>query len=354
MPPPQRLTMLNDDARMRVIVTGGLGFIGSVTALRFNAAGNSVLVVDSVESNVVSAIDLRAVGIEVIEDSVANYLAACGTIEADLVVHAASPVGAAGVLRHPFGIAEHIVGATAAVGKACLAAGARLCHISSSEVYGLDGVLSERTSPRVPVEHSARVEYALGKLTSEAVLAGLARRGLKHSCLRPFNVVGARQSRFGGFVLPTFVQQALAGLPITVFSDGGQTRAFLDVEDLVDFIVAAASSQHAFQSACFNVGNPANSCSILELAQRTRVLLCSSSQIEFVDATEIYGPDYVEGASRHKLCHVERALALGWRPHRSLDEIIRAVAEHYRVRRDMRNSDARDNHALPARHSPAR
>ena len=176
----------------------------------------------------------------------------------------------------------------------------------------------------------------------------------KHICLRPFNVVGARQSRFGGFVLPTFVQQALAGLPITVFSDGGQTRAFLDVQDLVDFIVAAASSQHAFRSTCFNVGNPANSCSILELAQRTRC--CSAARRKSNSWTRRRFTDRItwKGRADTSSANVERALALGWRPRRSLDEMILAVAEHYRVRRDMRNSDARDNDALAARHSPAR
>jgi UDP-glucose 4-epimerase len=143
-------------------------------------------------------------------------------------------------------------------------------------------------------------------------------------------------------VLPTFVQQALANQPITVFEDGAQSRAFLDVEDLVRFIVEHGASDGLANGKCVNVGNPENACTIVELAERTKTLLSSTSTIRFVSGSEIYGPEYVEAASRHKLCDIGRAFALGWRPRRSLDEIIMTVAEHYSRHRDMRDSDARD------------
>jgi nucleoside-diphosphate-sugar epimerase len=328
---------------MRIVVTGGLGFIGSEIALRFRREGHAVLVVDSAESNVVEFAEARAVGIEVVEQPVLAFLKDCGgKVEADLVVHGASPVGAAGVLRQPYGIADGMVSATAELGRACLAAGAGLVFLSSSEIYGLNGVLAEDMRPQIPIDHSARVEYALGKLTSEAVLAALGRRGLGYVGIRPFNVVGARQSRFGGFVLPTFVQQALADRPITVFDDGRQSRAFLDVRDLAAFVIEQVTDALLAQRTCVNVGNPQNACTILDLAERTKALLGSSSAIRFVPGSDVYGPEYVEAASRHKLCDTRKAAALGWRPRRLLDEIIVDVATHYRQRRDTRNSDARD------------
>jgi nucleoside-diphosphate-sugar epimerase len=329
---------------MRIVVTGGLGFIGAELALQFRRDGHSVVVVDSVESNSMEADEARAAGIEVVEQTVLSYLADCGAaLDADLVAHAAGPVGAAGVLRRPDGIADGMVGTAAEVGRACLASGAGLVFISSSEVYGLDGQLTEAMRPQIPLEHSSRVEYALGKLTSEAVLAGLGRRGLRFVCLRPFNVVGARQSRLGGFVVPTFVQQALANLPITVFDDGQQSRSFIHVADLADFVSGYVDDELLEQRTCVNVGNPSTTCTILELAQRTKALLGSSSEISFVEGADVYGPGYVEAASRHKHCAIERASARGWRPRRPLDEIILDAAEHYRRHRDVRNSDVRDS-----------
>jgi nucleoside-diphosphate-sugar epimerase len=116
--------------------------------------------------------------------------------------------------------------------EACIAADAPLCTFSSAEVYGRSGLLHETDDIIVPPRYNVRLEYAIAKTLTEAITANARHRGLRGFVIRPFNVAGRGQSRAGGFVMPTFVQQALAGRPLTVFASGHQVRAFLAVTDL--------------------------------------------------------------------------------------------------------------------------
>jgi nucleoside-diphosphate-sugar epimerase len=160
--------------------------------------------------------------------------------------------------------------------------------------------------------------------------------------IRPFNVIGARQSRLGGFVVPTFVQQALAGMPLTVFDSGEQQRAFVAVDDLARFVVGHLRYKDFGHNERFNIGNPDNICTINELAERVVAVLGSKSIITHVDPRTVYGPLYRQAASEVKICDIDKARKLGWSPRKSLDEIIIEVAEHFRAHRDIRDSDARD------------
>ena len=107
-------------------------------------------------------------------------------------------------------------------------------------------MLAEGDDIIVPTHYNARLEYAIAKTLTEAATINSRHRGLRGFVIRPFNVAGPRQSRAGGFVMPTFVQQALAGRPLTVFAGGGQERAFLSATDLARFITDHADA--AFES----------------------------------------------------------------------------------------------------------
>jgi UDP-glucose 4-epimerase len=249
--------------------------------------------------------------------------------EADLVIHAASLVGPAGILPHAAHVGSSIVESTSRVIDACLEKDIPLLYFSSAEVYGKSGVLSEDTDIRVPARPNVRIEYALGKLTSEAMIANARTHGLRAVIIRPFNVVGPRQSSAGGFVMPSFVQQALAHRPVTVFESGTQQRAFTAVSDLVRFVTehlddALQSSQHVF-----NVGNPNNVTTIVALAHRVIELLHSRSHIVFTDGKQVYGPLYFEAESFVKAPSIDAARQLGWAPCRTLDEIIRETARYF-------------------------
>jgi nucleoside-diphosphate-sugar epimerase len=330
------------DALPEVVVTGGLGFIGSHVVDAYLAAGHRVRIIDS-------AVGAVTDGREYDEDprcqlfrvSVEDYLRDGGTFAgSDRVIHAAAHVGPAGILRFVGRLGADIVRSTSCVIEDCLAHGLALCVFSSAEVYGRSGLLGERDDIRVPTNYNARIEYAIAKTLTEAMAVNSGHRGLRAIVIRPFNVAGPRQSRAGGFVLPTFVQQALVGKPMTVFAGGGQVRAFLSATDLTRFLIEYLDPALKSSKRIYNIGNPANRTTILELAQRVKTLLGSPSEIVHVDATQIHGPLYAEAESYEKMPVLSNASELGWQPRVTLDELILETAAFYRERRDMRAGNA--------------
>lgn len=326
-----------------IVVTGGLGFIGSAVCEALLQAGERVTIVDSMVSNVVEPRHFmsRFVDAQVIVEPVADFFSHAPDLNRDdLVIHAASLVGPAGILSYAGTIGDDLVHATATVVASCVRADARLIYLSSAEVYGKSGTLDETADVRVPARYNARIEYALGKLTCEAMIANSRQRGLRATIVRPFNVVGPRQNRAGGFVMPTFVQQAVSAEQVTVFGTGQQQRAFTAVEDVVAFLVGPAIAAADGEQYTFNVGNPNNAISIIDLARRVTHLVNSRAEIVFTAGDKVHGPLYFEAESFAKLPDITRAMALGWTPTRSLDDIIRDTAAFYRSRGIDRKADA--------------
>jgi nucleoside-diphosphate-sugar epimerase len=327
-----------------VIVTGGLGFIGNAISERFLSSGAQVTIVDSLVSNVVepSHFSSRYALAQIIAEPVTEYFSnPRGCLRGDLVVHAASLVGPAGILSHAGTIGADIVQSASKVIEYCKSSQVPLYYFSSAEVYGRSGVLDESMDIRIPPRYNARIEYALGKLTCESMIVNSRSRGLRALIIRPFNVAGPRQSRCGGFVMPTFVQQALSGTPLTVFGSGQQQRAFTDVNDVVDFVMRYAVGALGGTGRTLNVGNPANSTSIIDLAHRVIALLESNSEVTFTRGDRVYGPLYCEAESYQKLPDIAMAKQLGWEPKRSLDDIILDTAAFYRQNGDPLGSDVR-------------
>jgi nucleoside-diphosphate-sugar epimerase len=332
----------------QIIVTGGLGFIGSSLCERLLHAGEAVTIVDSMVSNVVEPeyFTSRFASVRVHVASVAEFFATPPPLARhDVVFHAASLVGPAGILAYAGTIGDDLVHATSKVANACVRSGTPLIYMSSAEVYGRNGVLEESADARVPARYNARIEYALGKLTCEAIIANSRLRGLRATVIRPFNVVGPRQNRAGGFVMPTFVQQALAGEPVTVFTSGLQQRAFTDVEDVVSFLVDHAVTAVDRPELVYNVGNPHNTITIVDLARRITHLLNSRSEIVFTSGDKVHGPLYFEAESVEKLPNIARASSLGWSPCKTLDDVIMDAARYYRTGESSRGTDVRSTAA---------
>lgn len=326
----------------KVVVTGGLGFIGSHIVDALVADGRDVTIIDSMVAAVTDGREYEP-GAQVHRVSIHEYLQHGGSFaNADLVVHAASHVGPAGILSRQGWLGAEIVATTQEVVEECVEQDVPLIAFSSAEVYGRSGMLAEQDDIIVPTHYNARLEYAIAKTLTEAATINSRHRGLKGFVIRPFNVGGPRQSRAGGFVMPTFVQQALAGRPLTVFAGGGQERAFLSATDLARFITQHA--QQAFDSGrpIFNLGNPANTTTVWNLAERIVQRLQSSSPIEHADARLIHGPLYAEAESIQKLPVLDAAKAVGWEPRVTLDELIDETTLYYRVR-----DDAREDAAVP-------
>jgi len=326
----------------RVVVTGGLGFIGSHVVDALLAAGRQVTIIDSMVAAVTDGREYEPT-CAVHRVSIHEYLTNGGTFEGiDLVVHAASHVGPAGILKHSGSLGADIVAVTQEVIEECVEHDVALISFSSAEVYGRSGMLAEGDDIIVPTHYNARLEYAIAKTLTEAATINSRHRGLRGFVIRPFNVVGPRQSRAGGFVMPTFVQQAIVGRPLTVFAGGGQERAFLSATDLARFIVEHADAAFESGKPIFNVGNPANTTTVWNLAERIVQRLGSTSAVEHADARLIHGPLYEEAESIQKLPVLEAAAAVGWGPRVTLDELIDETALYYSVR-----DDAREDQAVP-------
>lgn len=317
------------------LVTGGLGFIGShlVSELLQDPEAH-VTVVDNLMNSVFPTDQLieeissgKPGKLDVQIKTVAEYEASHGF---ERIFHLASVVGPAAVLNYSGYITESIVRDSFKVIRLAQQHDAQLVNISTSEVYGGgDRGFCQEETPRVfrgPA--SARQEYAAGKAACEVSIANLCSMGkLKAVTIRPFNVSGVRQLGQGGFVLPRFIGQAMQDLPLTVFGDGVQVRAFTDVRDIVSGILAA--SEKGANGKIYNVGNPSNRITIRELATLVTKVTGSQSEIRLIDPKVLYGEHYEEAAD--KFPDASKVMQLGWRPQYPLEAIVDSVYQWFKT-----------------------
>ncbi len=296
---------------MSAIVTGGAGFIGSHLTERLIADGQDVLVIDDFRSG-----RTRIDGAEYLEMPLAY--APRPSRSPDVIYHLAGPVGPVGVLHEAGRIVPEIVGAADLLRQWALYWDVPLVYVSTSEVYGLQAQPMTEQAPRIiAAGHSARMEYAVAKMAAETML--LNTDGLDVRIIRPFNVAGPRQREEGGFVLPRFIRQAKAGEPLTVYQPGSQRRAFTHVVEVADAIRRAGTLGKPGQ--VYNIGNPANACSIARLAEEVVDALGSSSTVKVVDPVTLWGPAFAEAPD--KLPTIDKAVKeLGWEPRLTRRQVI--------------------------------
>ena len=316
---------------MRILITGGAGFIGSHLCERLLHAGHTVLVIDDLSTG--SLHNLAAVRqharLTVHVDSIFNRSLMAELVQqTEIVFHLAAAVGVRTIIEAPVRTIETNVGGTELLLELAAAHNRRVVLTSTSEVYGKSNKLPFQEDDDLVLgsTYNARWSYACSKIIDEFLaLAYFRERGLPATVVRLFNTVGPRQTGRYGMVLPRFVQQALHNEPITVNGTGEQTRCFSHVRDIVTGLVECALKQGTV-GEIFNLGTT-EEVSINALAARVRALTGSSSAIEHIPYREAYGPGFEDMARR--VPDVRKAKQrFGFEARTRLDAIIRDVAEH--------------------------
>jgi len=319
---------------VKALITGGSGFVGSHLADRLLQQGHEVLVLDNLSTGSIDNIThLKSKpGFSYVIDTVTNEPLLAEMIDrSDVVFHLAAAVGVKLIVEQPVHTIETNVHGTEVVLKHANKKKKLVFIASTSEVYGKSTDVPFREGQDLVLGATAkhRWAYACSKLIDEFLaLAYWKERKLPVIIVRLFNTVGPRQTGQYGMVLPTFVRQALAGHPITVFGDGTQSRSFTYVGDVVEALIKLAQEPRAIGEV-FNIGN-VGEVSILELAEKVKAMTGSSSTIQMVPYDEAYEAGFEDMPRRVPDISKIRAL-IGYEPQLDLDQIIDSVIEHIRA-----------------------
>lgn len=322
---------------MRVLITGGAGFIGSHLAEACLERGDEVYIIDDLSTGSMDNIQALRESeayqgrLFVHVDSIlnANLLLELAGI-CDVVYHLAAAVGVRYILDNPLRSIRVNVEGTERVLERCAKFKKRVLIASSSEVYGkhLHAPLVETDNIIYGPSSKFRWSYAASKLMDEfTALAYHRTRGLDVVIARLFNTVGPRQSGAYGMVIPRLVQQAIRNQPLTVYGDGAQTRTFTYVKDVVGALMGLMDGEDT-AGEVFNIGGT-EEISIVELARRIIRETGSDSEIELIPYEQAYEKDFEDMQRRVPSIEKIRA-AIGFEPKTPLEAIIRQVIRFQR------------------------
>lgn len=319
---------------MRVLITGGAGFIGSHLAERYLARGDEVTVLDDLSTGTIDNIrhlksDKR---FQYVIDSVHNTAVVAEHVDwCDIVIHFAAAVGVKLIVESPVRTIETNVHGTEVVLEQASKKLKKVLIASTSEVYGLSEQVPFREDGNLVMGASTkgRWSYACSKAIDEFLaLAYWREKKLPVVVTRFFNTVGPRQTGRYGMVIPTFVRQALAGQPIPVHGTGEQTRCFCDVGDVVDAVVKLMDHPDAVGQV-YNIGST-EEVSITQLARVVKAVTGSSSEIVYVPYSEAY-EDGFEDMPRRVPDTTKIGKLIGFRPTLTLEQIVTRVVAAHRV-----------------------
>lgn len=320
---------------MKVLITGGAGFIGSHLAERLLAGGARVLVLDDLSTGAIANIEplignpkfAYRIGSVMDAPLVAEMVDRC-----DVTVHLAAAVGVRLIVEQPVRTIETNVHGTEVVLNAVARKGRKVVIASTSEVYGksVRVPFSEESDLMLgPTTHS-RWAYACSKALDEWLALAYAReKDVPVVIARFFNTVGPRQTGRYGMVLPTFARQALRGEPITVYGTGEQSRCFAHVRDAVEAVVRLIDCPAAV-GRVFNIGSD-EEVTMNRLAALVRDAAGSRSELVHIPYTEAYAEGFEDMPRR--VPDVRRLeQTIGFRPSTPLSRIIADVLEYERAR----------------------
>jgi UDP-glucose 4-epimerase len=311
--------------RMRYLITGGAGFIGSHLADRLVGRGDSVVALDDSSTGSVDNVAhlLDHAGFELREGTVLDHpLVAQLAGRADVVVHLAAAVGVKLIVERPLDSLITNIRGTEIVLHAASMGGCRVLVASTSEIYGKNawGPLSENADRILGSPFVARWSYSEAKAVDEILAHAYWReRGTEAIVVRLFNCVGPRQSGAYGMVVPTLVRQALRGEDLTVFGTGEQLRSFCHVADTVDAMIGLLDHPDS-PGEPFNIG-AANEISINDLAALTIERTGSASRVVHIPYEEAYEEGF-EDMERRVPDTTKLEALTGWRATKDLGDVL--------------------------------
>jgi nucleoside-diphosphate-sugar epimerase len=319
---------------MKVLITGGAGFVGSHLAEALLARGDTVYALDNLSTGSIDNIEhLKADRrFHYVIDSMMNEPVAAEMIDrADVVFHLAAAVGVRLIVESPVNTIETNVHGTEMVLKLANRKKKKVLLASTSEVYGKSVMVPYREDADLVLGPTTkgRWSYACSKAIDEFLaLAYWKEKRLPVVVFRLFNTVGPRQTGRYGMVIPNFVKQALLGHPLTVFGDGTQSRCFTYISDVVEALIALADHPEAVGEV-FNIGNGTEEVTVLDLARRVKARAGSRSEITMIPYDKAYEEGFEDMPRRlpdtGKLCRL-----IGYQPKVHLDEILDRVIEYFR------------------------
>lgn len=324
---------------MRVLITGGAGFIGSHLAEAYLENGDEVYIIDDLSTGSLDNISgLKEkpsfskrlfVNIDTIlnRDVLLELVGTC-----DIVHHLAAAVGVQYILDHPMESITANIKGTEIILELCNKFKKKVLIASTSEVYGkhTHAPLVETDNIIYGPSSKFRWSYAASKLMDEFMsLAYYRTTGLKVTLARLFNTVGPRQTGTYGMVIPRFVSQALRNEPLKVYGDGSQTRTFTYVKDVVWALMRLIEKEEAFGQV-YNIGG-IEEVSILDLAKRIIEACNSQSEIELIPYEKAFGKDFED--MQRRVPGIDKIKQLiGFDPQTPLDAILTKVISHMRKR----------------------
>jgi UDP-glucose 4-epimerase len=316
---------------MRVLITGGAGFIGSHLADACIARGDEVTTLDNMSTGSLVNIAHLEGKITVHEGDIRDKdLVEKLVSDSDLVLHMAAALGVKNIMEHTIESIDRNFTGSEVVLNAATKFNKRIIIASTSEIYGKNPnqPLNEESDRVVGAPQKIRWTYADAKALEEAVAHTLYKtQGLKVTTVRFFNTVGPRQTGQYGMVVPRFVQSALMNEDITIYDDGSQSRVFCHVEDAVKAVMTLSETESTIGDY-FNVGGIGET-TIKELASKIIERTKSSSTIRFIPYSDAYPAGFED--MQRRVPEIEKIKkAIGWQPTHTLDSIIDSVAASFK------------------------
>lgn len=317
---------------MKVLITGGAGFIGSHLTERFSSLGDEVTILDNFSTSTENT--LKQIGFRgnLIEGDIRNHSLVDKLIEeTELVLHMAAALGVSNIMNSTLeSISTNILGSEVVLLSAAKH-NKRIFIASSSEIYGKNPKqpLKEEDDRVIGSPQNFRWTYSDSKAIEESIARVLyLEKELPVTTLRFFNTIGPRQSAKYGMVVPRFVEAALNGAEIKVYGDGSQTRVFCHVYDAVEGLISLLKTKSSIGEV-YNVGG-IGEISILSLAKKVIEVTGSKSKIITLPYTDVY-PNGYEDMQRRVPDNSKLKNLTGWQANIGLEEAILDIANSLRV-----------------------